>query len=361
MVWVHSGFLQFGSGHEEGLRPSGGLASHLNVVFVSFNFRLHAFGYLALEALATGLEQDSRGNYGTWDQLLLMEWVQQNIHSFGGDPNKVTAFGPDGGAASILSLMGRNAPFRSAWLLGPALLSKRTFLDASQHSGSHFSEKSGCGPDTSCLRNLSPKEVISSYIWNDDPTFRIRDQNDLPIQGILPEQLMVVDGEILPFSPIEAALHKNIKDIPLLIGTSAQAVDFWPGPDDLHSWTWTQYRKYVTTSLDSFDPQANGLVRVSNYPGIYSSHLWEAVAFFNQLHRYIEFPSDEDFAFRDTVQRTVLEFVKTAGNQVKPEEWLTYPSSVALLNSNITLVTSYHKTKCKFWSSHGLTDYAWVS
>ncbi|GFR28969.1 carboxylesterase [Trichonephila clavata] len=213
MVWVHGGFLQFGSGHQKGLSPDGHLAHVLNVVFVSFNYRLHVLGYLALDTLFNNLLEDSRGNYGTWDQLVVMEWVRDNILYFGGDPKKksllfiyystlfsleVTVFGPDGGAASILTMMTssyfRNT-FRSAWLLGPAMVFNRSFTDLSHHNRGHFVDKSGCSVDVQCLRKMTPKEVTGAYIWNDDASFRIRDQNDLPIQGILPEQLVVVDGK----------------------------------------------------------------------------------------------------------------------------------------------------------------------
>lgn len=34
--------------------------------------------------------EDSRGNYGTWDQLVAMEWIRDNILYFGGDPKKVS-------------------------------------------------------------------------------------------------------------------------------------------------------------------------------------------------------------------------------------------------------------------------------
>ncbi|GIY49154.1 uncharacterized protein CEXT_277821 [Caerostris extrusa] len=108
-------------------------------------------------------------------------------------------------------------------------------------------------------------------------------------------------------------------------------------------------------------PTPTGTVHVYSYPGIYSSHLWDAVAFFNQIHHYIDSPTDEDHQFQDIIQKMVLEFVKSYGSHVTPEEWLKYPNSVALINTNITLVDSYHKTKCKFWSANGLTDYAWVS
>ena len=37
-------------------------------------------------------------------------------------------------------------------------------------------------------------------------------------------------------------------------GTSAQAANIWPGPDDLYKWKWEQLTKYVVTSLGSFGP-----------------------------------------------------------------------------------------------------------
>lgn len=109
----------------------------------------------------------------------------------------MTVFGPDGGAASILTMMTSShfrSLFRSAWLLGPAMIFNRSFTESSHHNRAHFLEKSGCALDIECLRRMTPKEVTGTYIWNEDPSFRIRDQNDLPIHGILPDQLVVVDG-----------------------------------------------------------------------------------------------------------------------------------------------------------------------
>jgi carboxylesterase type B len=59
------------------------------MVFVAINYRLGAFGWLS------GPEVDSAGtpNAGLYDQRLALEWVQQNIHLFGGDASKVTVLG----------------------------------------------------------------------------------------------------------------------------------------------------------------------------------------------------------------------------------------------------------------------------
>jgi hypothetical protein len=47
----------------------------------------------------------------------------------------------------------------------------------------------------------------------------------------------------------------SVIDSPVLIGSTAQAIEFWPGPRDLDTWQWRDYTKYVTTSLDSFSAQ----------------------------------------------------------------------------------------------------------
>lgn len=53
----------------------------------------------------------------------------------------------------------------------------------------------------------------------------------------------------LPFNKMD-----SINQIPLLVGTAAQSIELWPGIEQLRNWTWTEYKKYVTTSLDSFGP-----------------------------------------------------------------------------------------------------------
>ena len=110
---------------------------------------------------------------------------------------QVTLFGSDSGAASILALQASEAArglFRAIWLLGPSVTFNRTFEDLSQHNQAFFLARSGC-QNATCLRHMSARDVVETYLWKDEPSFRIRDQNDLPIQGIYPEQLIVLDGK----------------------------------------------------------------------------------------------------------------------------------------------------------------------
>lgn len=89
-------------------------------IFVSINYRLGAFGFLSGPAVS----QDGDQNAGLLDQRFAFEWIQQNIHLFGGAPERVTAMGESGGGGSILSLMvgpGVNAPFSQVISQSPAM------------------------------------------------------------------------------------------------------------------------------------------------------------------------------------------------------------------------------------------------
>ena len=60
------------------------------MVFVTFNYRLGAFGFLALDVLSFRSQEGVSGNYGFLDQTMALDWVRENIRNFGGDPNLVS-------------------------------------------------------------------------------------------------------------------------------------------------------------------------------------------------------------------------------------------------------------------------------
>lgn len=76
------------------------LANSSDVVIVTSNFRLGAMGFLVWGQNSSGGWQIG-GNYGLRDEILVLQWVQNNIASFGGDPTQVIVFGQSAGAMSI--------------------------------------------------------------------------------------------------------------------------------------------------------------------------------------------------------------------------------------------------------------------
>ncbi|KAI4232677.1 MAG: hypothetical protein LQ349_004866 [Xanthoria aureola] len=128
LVWIHGGGYTSGEKTGYGLYNPAGLikASQIDgsegVVYVTLNYRLGAFGWLA----GPTLQSDGTSNAALYDQRLALQWVQSNIHLFGGDPNRVTVFGQSAGAGSIMhqitafgGLAGK-APFQQAVLQSAA-------------------------------------------------------------------------------------------------------------------------------------------------------------------------------------------------------------------------------------------------
>ena len=103
MVWIHGGGYTGGSGSTS-LYDGTSFASR-DVVLVTINYRLNVFGFLAHPALSAESEHEASGNYGLMDMVASLEWVRDNIASFGGDPDRVTVFGESAGGGAVMSLM----------------------------------------------------------------------------------------------------------------------------------------------------------------------------------------------------------------------------------------------------------------
>lgn len=102
MVWLHGGGFSTGSGNEAGYDGEN-LSRSGDVVVVAVNHRLNVFGHLDLSAY--GEKYQYSENAGITDIVDALEWIQENIEAFGGDPDNVTVFGQSGGGAKVLALM----------------------------------------------------------------------------------------------------------------------------------------------------------------------------------------------------------------------------------------------------------------
>ena len=92
MIWVHGGGYVDG----QGMAYDGTYLSVTgDVIVVTINYRLNIFGFFAT---SDGL---ASGNYGLWDQKLAIQWVNENIESFGGDSDSITIFGESAGGFSV--------------------------------------------------------------------------------------------------------------------------------------------------------------------------------------------------------------------------------------------------------------------
>ena len=98
LVYIHAGEFHYGAASD---RESDLAFFAPEAVFVTFNFRLGVFGYLASEDLRWREASGGTGNYGIHDQRQALRWVQEHIGAFGGDKAKVTIMGESSGGSSV--------------------------------------------------------------------------------------------------------------------------------------------------------------------------------------------------------------------------------------------------------------------
>lgn len=94
-VWVYGGVNEAGGISDP---TYDGCYATSSSIIVSINYRVGPLGFLALEEL--GL----RGNFGISDQLLALQWIQENIHAFGGDRSRVMIYGQSAGATDAYAI-----------------------------------------------------------------------------------------------------------------------------------------------------------------------------------------------------------------------------------------------------------------
>lgn len=164
MVWVHGGGLQLGSSKE--LQYNGKhIARNQNVVVVSINYRLGPMGFLALPELTA--EQGQSGNYGFLDQVAALQWVNDEIAGFGGDPGNITVFGESAGGISVCMLMAsplsRDLFHKAIIMSGLCDYSwPSANLATAEAHGTAFANRLGCTDSATrldCLRNMTPDEM----------------------------------------------------------------------------------------------------------------------------------------------------------------------------------------------------------
>jgi len=100
MVWVHGGSNKSGWSYEPNYY--GHKLAQKNVVVVSVAYRQGVFGFLSHPELP---RDEPVANFGYWDLIASLQWIQDNIEQFGGDPDRITMFGESAGAENILALM----------------------------------------------------------------------------------------------------------------------------------------------------------------------------------------------------------------------------------------------------------------
>ncbi|XP_053402742.1 cAMP-regulated D2 protein-like [Mercenaria mercenaria] len=229
MVFIHGGSFKWGSGsnfiYDGNNLASGGEVVVVNmdyrlggeVVVVNMDYRLGLLGFLYTGDAPT----DANGNYGIQDQRLALQWVQQNIGNFGGNPTKVTLFGQSAGAQStFIHLMSSktNGLFRAVIMESPPFAVPYREKEEALLLTERVRKILKC-PErdiATCMRTKAVDEINDAQ---EEITLKVTagkfNEYYEPIGPI-------IDGEELTTQPMLAASQGKFRNIPIIIGTTTE-------------------------------------------------------------------------------------------------------------------------------------------
>lgn len=256
LVWIYGG--GYTSGEKSAYNPAGLIqASQVNdtqgIIFVSLNYRLGAFGWLS----GPTLQSDGTANAGLYDQRLALQWIQDNIYKFGGDPNRVTVIGESAGGGSIMHQitafggLAGPAPFQQAVLQSPGI----------QNSVSNLQQ------ETTFRAFLSLLKVST-----------IEEARQLPSSALIMANILqvanssyglftfgpVVDGLFAPATPGKLLLQGSFDHrITLLLGYNADEGLLFTNPAIEND---TNFNAYLLSSFPTINPSVASYIEEVLYP-----------------------------------------------------------------------------------------------
>lgn len=224
MVWLHSGAFSSGSSSGDASTDGTSLAVEGDVVVVSLNHRLNVLGFLDLSAYDEKYRYS--GNVGLLDIEMALEWVQENIEAFGGDPENVTIFGESGGGAKVLAMM--TTPYAQG--LFHKGINESGILDSSGITFTSQEVSRRVAELTLAELEISPEniEALQTIDYS-----RLTSASDAAMQQAAQEYgldllgqtgmqwLPTIDGDYLPTPPVtEDGFAETGRNIPLMVGTN---------------------------------------------------------------------------------------------------------------------------------------------
>ena len=225
LFYIHGGGYNNGSGSNplyDGVR----LCRRGDVVVVTVNHRLNAFGYLYL-AEPGGEDFQHSGNVGQLDLVQALQWVREHAQEFGGDAGNVTVFGQSGGGAKIATLMAMPAArglFHRAWTMSGQQVTAAGPRAADQRVRIYL-QALGLGEgEIGRLRNMPMEALLRAQ--------SVRDPSRVEDSGLYFGPVM--DGQDLPRHPFWPDAPAQSARIPMVIGNTRDETRAFLGNDPAH-------------------------------------------------------------------------------------------------------------------------------
>ncbi|MEC9465098.1 MAG: carboxylesterase family protein [Myxococcota bacterium] len=210
MVWFHGGGFRFG---KTDFYPGNALVER-DVVVVMVSYRLGALGFLSYPDPTTG--KPTVANAGIQDQQLALQWVQENIAVFGGDPTNVTLFGQSAGATSICQHMvspQSSGLFHRAIMQSGACNSLVTETEPAIEQGKALARALECEDADDvfgCLQSAPIESIVQAVPAREDTLTGATQFRWGP----------TVDGRVIPAWPAAMLAQGDFNPVPVLFGTN---------------------------------------------------------------------------------------------------------------------------------------------
>lgn len=216
LLWLHGGGFHTGASNDP-MTYGEAMARKGDIVMVSVNHRLNILGFLDLSACGEKYAQSA--NVGVLDIVKALEWIRNNIESFGGNPADVTIVGESGGGGKVGTIMCMPAAqglFHKAIIQSGTLLNTMT-KETSQQLGLAVLEQLGLTPEeVAKLDTIAYADLVKA---GNEAIAKIsgpRRPGSPTMFGFAPS----ADGVVLLQQPFSPGFAEISKDIPVMIGST---------------------------------------------------------------------------------------------------------------------------------------------
>jgi len=216
MFWMHGGGFTTGSSQEHPSYDGENLCHLGDVVVVSINHRLNAFGHMDLSAY--GDKYAKSGNVGMLDIVAALEWVRDNIGNFGGDKNNITIYGQSGGGTKVITLMAMPAAkglFHKAIAQSGSIVQVATPAYAQKLTDLILAELKIDRSNIDSLHNVPAVDIIAATAAAEKKM-----GGTVPANVGRPGLQPVVDGVVLPHHPFDPGAPAISANVPFMVGTT---------------------------------------------------------------------------------------------------------------------------------------------
>ena len=302
MVYIHGG-AYFSGGSADPLYNGANFTAEHPVVMVSINYRINLFGSLCLDCLPGGAEYRQAGYLNILDQICALEWINENIAAFGGDPDTITLFGESAGSSSaaLLSV----CPAAKGLFRRVIMESGPIDLYKTPEKGAGYAEELmgilGCSTVQQMVDKTAGELIDAMQVLCDRHPFEVS-----------LTYAPVCDGTLLPRKPLKAWAQGAAKDIQFMIGSTEDEFNyfkfyfepedmpaFWGGQTPFHfdgTVDITQWEQMFADAYPELDLVGN-YIEFMNQTGfrVLGDYMAELQSAYNPVYNYL-------FRYKSTIE-----------------------------------------------------------